>query len=105
MGCLCDKENNEQEHRGNEKTNLYRNTTDSTSGFDRKKSPVEKLAYNTLCSSSSVSMFGYMDPDEMNNRIRLAKAQMKTVTARNGFLYFDYEFVGRILPGARVNVY
>lgn len=107
MGCLCDKVDDNDEHINfNEKNYVRRRSYFVPKNSDRKKSAVGKLAYNTFSSANGVVNTGsYLDPDDMNEQIRLAKCQMKTVTVRNNYLYFDYEFVGRILPGSNINIY
>ena len=41
---------------------------------------------------------------EIESKIRKAKQEMKTVTVKNGCLYIDYKYIGRLPDGLRVQI-
>lgn len=71
-----------------------------------EKSPILAQALSRASGvANAVVHVDVLDPVDIEEKIRWAKAQMRTITVRKDCLYIDYELIGRIPPGTLVKAY
>lgn len=92
MGALCGKaEDDEEDYEGD-------------GAGERRCTTVGMLA-QALAASGLANAVAHLDVNDAEEQIRIAKAQMRTVTIRNGCLYIDYELIGRVSDNVNVQAY
>lgn len=90
--------------RGFTQQEVYKLAVDDLQQIER--SPVLAHALHSAGDvANAIVHIELLDPGEVEEKIRYAKGQMKTITVRNNCLYIDYELVGRIPPGTIVRAY
>ncbi len=62
------------------------------------------LAQTANLTSHAVGVEGIEEEEDIENKIRKAKQEMRTITVLNGCLYIDYKFVGDIPDGLTVQI-
>lgn len=82
MGCCVSQKSREE----TEDLALELDTKMEESGLYNVKSAMHE----------AIKMGGFLAPNALEHKIRLAKQSMKTITVINGCLFIDYKFEGKI---------